>query len=88
MAHKVALPSAPTLETARIAFLMSFLWPQRLGMLEALQRGVRDLRVFVSTTMERNRAWQPTCVNLKVIIQFPQPPSRRAQAVGLCRQLG
>ena len=43
--------------TMRVALLTNFIAPYRLPLLEALRDQVGDLRVLVSTPMERDRFW-------------------------------
>jgi glycosyltransferase involved in cell wall biosynthesis len=43
----------------RVALLTNFIPPYRVPLYEALAREVGELRVFISTSMEGNRDWQP-----------------------------
>jgi len=53
----------------RTALLTNFIAPYRLPLLEALQDYVGDLKVFVSTRMERDRPWAPDSGTLVVVQQ-------------------
>ena len=53
----------------RAVFLTNMVPPYRLPELEALDRKVGELQVWVSTTMEPNRHWQPDWGTLKVVPQ-------------------
>ncbi len=57
------------LERARVALLTNFVAPYRVALLEALAARVGRLRVFVSTRMEPDRAWQPQHGTLDVVVQ-------------------
>ncbi len=61
--------SAGDLERARVALLTNFVAPYRVGLLEALAARVGQLRVFVSTRMEPDRAWEPQHGSLDVVLQ-------------------
>jgi glycosyltransferase involved in cell wall biosynthesis len=53
----------------RVALLMNFIAPYRVTLLEALRDRVSELRVFISTPMERERAWQVDWGSLDVVVQ-------------------
>ncbi len=53
----------------RVALLMNFIAPYRVTLLEALRDQVGSLRVFISTPMERERAWQADWGSLDVVVQ-------------------
>jgi glycosyltransferase involved in cell wall biosynthesis len=54
---------------ARVVLLTNFIAPYRVSMLEAVADRVGALRVWVSTVMEANRAWDPEWGNLQVEVQ-------------------
>ena len=56
-------------EALRVALLTNFIPPYRLSLLEALQSRVGQLRVFVSTPVEKNRPWLASWGNLDVVVQ-------------------
>ena len=53
----------------RVAVLTNFIAPYRVPFFEALAARVGALRIFVSTPMEKNRAWAPAWGNLDVVVQ-------------------
>jgi glycosyltransferase involved in cell wall biosynthesis len=53
----------------RVALLMNFVAPYRVPLLEALRDRVGELRVLVSTSMERSRSWVPNWGTLDVTVQ-------------------
>lgn len=53
----------------RVALLMNFIAPYRVGLLEALRDRVGELRVFISTPMESDRAWAVDWGSLDVVVQ-------------------
>ena len=53
----------------RITLLMNFVAPYRLPLLEALRDRAGQLRVLISTPMERERAWTPDWGSLDVVLQ-------------------
>lgn len=53
----------------RVALLMNFIAPYRLKLLEALRDRVDELRVFISTPMESDRAWDVDWGTLDVTVQ-------------------
>ena len=53
----------------RLALLTNFIPPYRVSLFRALQQEVGELRVFVSTPMERNRQWTPDWADLDVVVQ-------------------
>ena len=67
--HAPAGAASGRLERATVALLTNFVAPYRVGLLEALAARVGQLRVFVSTRMEPDRAWQPQHGTLDVVVQ-------------------
>ena len=57
------------IDQARVALLTNFVAPYRVSLLEALAARVGHLRVFVSTRMEPDRAWQPEQGSLDLVVQ-------------------
>lgn len=53
----------------RVALLMNFIAPYRVKLLEALRDRVDELRVFISTPMESDRAWEVDWGSLNVTVQ-------------------
>ena len=53
----------------RVALLMNFIAPYRVRLLEALRDRVDELRVFISTPMESDRAWEVDWGSLDVVVQ-------------------
>ena len=53
----------------RVALLMNFIAPYRVKLLEALRDRVDELRVFISTPMESDRAWEVDWGSLDVVVQ-------------------
>jgi glycosyltransferase involved in cell wall biosynthesis len=53
----------------QVALLMNFIAPYRVTLLEALRDRVGALRVFISTPMERERAWEADWGSLDVVVQ-------------------
>ena len=53
----------------RVAFVTNFIPPYWKSVLTALSRRVAHLRIFVSTPMESNRAWQTDWEGLDVVLQ-------------------
>ncbi len=53
----------------RVALLMNFIAPYRVKLLEALRDRVDELRVFISTPMESDRAWEVDWGTLNVVVQ-------------------
>jgi len=53
----------------RVALLMNFIAPYRVKLLEALRDRVDELRVFISTPMETDRAWDVDWGTLNVTVQ-------------------
>jgi glycosyltransferase involved in cell wall biosynthesis len=53
----------------RVALLLNFVAPYRVSLLEALRDRVGELRVFISTPMERERSWQAEWGTLHVVVQ-------------------
>lgn len=53
----------------RVALLTNFIAPYRLELLELLARRVRQIRIYVSTTMEPDRAWPVQHGGLDVVVQ-------------------
>ncbi len=64
-----ASPSVAGLAGLRVALLTNFVAPYRVELLEALALRVGQLRVFVSTRMEPDRAWQPQHGSLDLVVQ-------------------
>ena len=63
----------------RVALLTNFLAPYRVPLLEALRDRVGELRVLISTRMERDRSWVVDWRSLDVVVQRTltfRPPSR------------
>lgn len=61
----------------RLALLTNFVAPYRIPLFRALARAVGELRVFVSTPMEPNRAWSPAWADLDVVAQRTVTLTRR-----------
>ncbi len=53
----------------RVALLMNFIAPYRVPLLEAVRDRVDELRVFISTPMESDRAWEVDWGSLDVVVQ-------------------
>jgi glycosyltransferase involved in cell wall biosynthesis len=53
----------------RVALLTNFIPPYRLPLLRALREQMGELRIFVSTKMERNRQWRVDWSDLDVVVQ-------------------
>lgn len=53
----------------RVALLMNFIAPYRVPLLEALRDRVGELRVLLSTPMERDRSWAPDWGTLDAVVQ-------------------
>jgi glycosyltransferase involved in cell wall biosynthesis len=53
----------------RVALLTNFIPPYRVSLFRALRKEVGELRVFISTPMERNRGWTPDWADLDVVVQ-------------------
>jgi len=53
----------------RVALLTNFIPPYRVPLYQALAREVGDLRVFISTRMEKGRAWPIEWGDLDVVVQ-------------------
>lgn len=53
----------------KVALLTNFIPPYRLGLLEKLAGSVSELKVFVSTEMEKNRSWERDHGSLDVEVQ-------------------
>ncbi len=53
----------------RVALLMNFIAPYRVPLLEALRDRVGQLRLMISTPMERDREWVPEWGTLEVVVQ-------------------
>jgi glycosyltransferase involved in cell wall biosynthesis len=53
----------------RVALLTNFVPPYRLPVFRELGRQAGELRVLISTAMERNRAWTPDWSDLDVVVQ-------------------
>ncbi len=53
----------------RVALLTNFIPPYRLPVFRELARRVGSLRIFLSTTMEGDRLWQPDFGGLDVRVQ-------------------
>ncbi len=61
----------------RLALLTNFVAPYRVPLFRALARAVGELRIFVSTPMEPNRAWSPAWAELDVVAQRTVTLTRR-----------
>ena len=53
----------------RVVLMMNFVAPYRVPLLERLQARIGALQVWISTTMERDRAWVPDWGTLDVTVQ-------------------
>ena len=72
----------------RVALLMNFIAPYRVKLLEALRDRVDELRVFISTPMESDRAWEVDWGSLDVTVQRNLTVRRPYRdAFGFTRQL-
>ncbi len=72
----------------RTALLMNFIAPYRVPLLEQLRDRVGQLRVFVSTRMEPDRAWLPEWGSLDVAVQRNvMLPWRHRRPGGMIQQL-
>ncbi len=72
----------------RVALLMNFIAPYRVPLLEALRDRVDELRVFISTPMESDRAWPVDWGSLDVVVQRNVTLRRRYRdEFGFSRQL-
>ncbi len=72
----------------RLALLMNFIAPYRVPLLEALRDRVGELRVMISTPMERDRSWTPDWGTLDVVVQRNLSVRRPYKStVGFSRQL-
>lgn len=53
----------------RLALLTNFVPPYRLPVYRALRDRAGELRIFISTAMEKGRPWQPRWEDLDVVVQ-------------------
>src|SRR5687767_12825084 len=53
----------------RVALLTNFVPPYRLSLFRAIAEQAGELRVFVSTRMEKGRPWEPDWSGLDVVLQ-------------------
>ncbi len=53
----------------RVALLTNFVPPYRVPVFRALREEVGELRILISTVMERDRPWSPDWGDLEVIVQ-------------------
>jgi len=58
-----------TSRDCRVALLVNFIPPYRVPLFQALREHVGELRIFVSTPVERNRAWAADWADLPVVVQ-------------------
>ena len=58
-----------TSRDCRVALLVNFIPPYRVPLFRALREQVGELRIFVSTPVEPNRAWPADWADLPVVVQ-------------------
>lgn len=58
-----------TSRECRVALLVNFIPPYRVPLFRALREHVGELRIFVSTPVEPNRAWSADWADLPVVVQ-------------------